>query len=100
MAAIVQQSSIVQRKGVVVNYEFDLSNINLNNINLVSFYIPGKSNMRMLYSADRHKDLLNFYEVDTDNIKFKYSNTYHNWVRKREDDDTKTNLKRFSPSFL
>jgi len=72
----------------------NINNINLNNINLVSFYIPGKSNMWMLYSADRHKDLLNFYEVDTDNIKFEYSNTYHNWVRQREDDGTKTNLKK------
>jgi len=72
----------------------NINNINLNNANLVNFYIPGKSNMWMQYSADRHIDLLRFYEVDTDNIKFEYSNTYHNWVRQREDDGTKTNLKK------
>ena len=72
----------------------NINNINLNNIKLVSFYIPGKSNMWMLYSADRHKDLLNFYEVDTDNIKFEYNNAYHNWVRQREDGGTKPNLKK------
>ena len=48
----------------------NINNINLNNANLVNFYIPGKSNMWMQYSADRHKDLLSFYEVDMNNIKF------------------------------
>ena len=72
----------------------NINNINLNKTNLVNFYIPGKSNMWMRYSADRHNDLLDFYEVDTDNIKFEYSNTYHNWVRQRENDGTKTNLKK------
>ena len=72
----------------------NINNINLNNINLVSFYIPGKSNMWMLYSADRHKDLLNFYEVDTDNIKFEYNNAYQNWVWQSEDGDSKSNLKK------
>ena len=48
----------------------NFNNINLNNANLVNFYILGKSNMWMQYSADRHKDLLSFYEVDMNNIKF------------------------------
>ena len=48
----------------------NLNNANLNNANLVNFYILGKSNMWMQYSADRHKDLLSFYEVDMNNIKF------------------------------
>ena len=48
----------------------NFNSINLNNANLVNFYIPGKSNMWMQYSADRHKDLLSFYEVDMNNIKF------------------------------
>ncbi len=71
-----------------------LNNINLNKIKLVNFYIPGKSNMRMLYSVDRHKELLNFYEVDINNIKFEYNNTYHNWVRQSEDGGIKPNLKK------
>ena len=72
----------------------NINNINLNNTNLVNFYIPGKSSMWMQYSADRHNDLLDFYEVDTDNIKFKYSNTNNNWLRQTEVDGTKTNLKK------
>ena len=71
-----------------------INNINLNKTNIVNFHIPGKSNMWMHYSADRHNDLLDFYEVDTDNIKFELSNTYHNWVQKREEDGNKTNLKK------
>ena len=71
----------------------NINNINLNNTNVVNFYIPGKINMWMQYSADRHKDLLRFYEVDMDNIKFEYNNTNNNWLRQSEDDFTKTNLK-------
>ena len=56
--------------------------------------MPGKSNIWMQYSADRHKDLLSFYEVDMDNIKFEYNNTNNNWLRQSEDDFTKTNLKK------
>ena len=36
---------------------------------LVNVYIPGKSNMRMIYSVDRHKDLFSFYEIDVGHIK-------------------------------
>ena len=72
----------------------NINNINLNNTNVVNFYIPGKINMWMQYSADRHKDLLRFYEVDMDNIKFEYNNTNNNWLRQSEDDFTKTNLKK------
>ena len=66
----------------------------INNINLVNIYMPGKSSIWMQYSADRHKDLLSFYEVDMDNIKFEYNNTNNNWLRQSEDDFTKTNLKK------
>ena len=71
----------------------NINNINLNNANLVNFYIPGKSNMWMQYSADRHKDLLSFYEVYMNNIKFDYNNANHNWVMQSKVDDTKSNLK-------
>jgi hypothetical protein len=66
----------------------------INNINLVNLYLPGKSNKWMQYSADRHKDLLNFYEVNIDNIKFDYNNSNHNWVRQSKVDDTKSYLKQ------
>ena len=71
----------------------NIKNINLNNANLVNFYIPGKSNMWMQNRADRHKDLLSFYEVDINNIKFDYNNANHNWVMQSKVDDTKSNLK-------
>ena len=49
--------------------------------------------MWMQYSTDRHKDLLSFYEVDMNNIKFDYNNANHNWVIQGKVDDTKSNLK-------
>ena len=50
--------------------------------------------MWMLYTADRHKDILSFYEVDIDNIKFEYNNAYHNWVGQIDDASTDPNLKK------
>ena len=61
-----------------------VKNINSNNNKLVNVYIPGKSNMRMIYSVDRHKDLFSFYEIDVDQINFEYSTTNDNWVEQSE----------------
>ena len=62
----------------------NVKNINSNNNKLVNVYIPGKSNMRMIYSVDRHKDLFSFYEIDVDQINFEYSTTNDNWVEQSE----------------
>ena len=56
----------------------NVNNINSNNNKLVNVYIPGKSNMRMIYSVDRHKDLFSFYEIDVAQINFEYSTTNDN----------------------
>ena len=81
----------MQYKDILIQ---NVKKININYNDLVSFYIPGKIKMWMLYTADRHKDILSFYEVDIDNIKFEYNNAYHNWVGKIEDTSTDPNLKK------
>ena len=48
----------------------------------------------MSYSADRHKDILRFYEVDIDHIKFEYNNANHNWVEQSKESGAKPNLKK------
>ena len=62
----------------------NVKNINSNNNKLVNVYIPGKSNMRMIYSVDRHKDLFSFYEIDVGHINFEYNNANLNWVGQSE----------------
>jgi hypothetical protein len=71
-----------------------INHVNLTNNNLFSFYIPGKSRERMLYSVDRHKDLLSFYEVRIDKIKFEFNNANHNWVEQSKESGVKPNLKK------
>ena len=71
----------MQYKDVLIQ---NVKNIKSNNNKLVNVYIPGKSNMRMIYSVDRHKDLFSFYEIDVDQINFEYSTTNDNWVEQSE----------------
>ena len=72
----------------------NVKNINSNNNKLVNVYIPGKSNMRMIYSVDRHKDLFSFYEIDVDQINFEYSTTNDNWVEQSEIAFNEPNIKK------
>jgi|GEM_PF-2896311 len=75
----VSSYNFMQYKDVLIQ---NIHKINLTNNNLVSFYIPGKITERMLYSADRHKDILSFYEVGIDQIKFNFNNSNQNWVER------------------
>ena len=72
----------------------NVKNINSNNNKLVNVYIPGKSNMRMIYSVDRHKDLFSFYEIDVAQINFEYSTTNDNWVEQSEIAFNESNIKK------
>ena len=72
----------------------NVKNINSNNNKLVNVYIPGKSNMRMTYSVDRHKDLFSFYEIDVAQINFEYSTTNDNWVEQSEIAFNEPNIKK------
>jgi hypothetical protein len=72
----------------------NVKNINSNNNKLVNVYIPGKSNMWMIYSVDRHKDLFSFYEIDVAQINFEYSTTNDNWVEQSEIAFNEPNLKK------
>ena len=69
-------------------------NYNLDHTDLVSFYIPGKSKMRMDYTASMHKYILSFYEIDVDQINFEYSTTNHNWVEQSEIAFNEPNIKK------
>jgi len=71
-----------------------IDRINLNYKNSVSFYIPGKSEVWMKYSASRHKDILNFYEVDIKNINFKYIDSNQNWQEKKKVTRTDSVIKK------
>jgi hypothetical protein len=73
----VSSYNFMQYKDVLIQ---KISKINLTNNNLVSFYIPGKITERMHYSAERHKDLLSFYEVGIEQIEFEFNNSNQNWV--------------------
>ncbi len=72
----------------------NVKNINSNNNKLVNVYIPGKSNMWMIYSVDRHKDLFSFYEIDVAQINFEYSTTNDNWVEQSEIAFNEPNIKK------
>jgi len=87
----VSSYNFMQYKDVLIQ---NVKNINSNNNKLVNVYIPGKSNMRMIYSVDRHKDLFSFYEIDVDQINFEYSTTNDNWVEQSEVAFNEPNLKK------
>jgi hypothetical protein len=72
----------------------NVKNINSNNNKLVNVYIPGKRNMRMIYSVDRHKDLFSFYEIDVAQINFEYSTTNDNWGEQSEIALNEPNIKK------
>jgi len=74
----VSSYNFMQYKDVLIQ---NINKINLTNNNLVSFYMPGKSTERMHYSVERHKDLLSFYEVGIDQIKFEFSTSNQNWIK-------------------
>ena len=77
-------------KDLLIQY---INNNNLNHSNSVIFYIPGKNNRTMLYSADRHKDILSHYDVDVDHLKFVYKNTNQNWVGESGEASTEPDVK-------
>jgi hypothetical protein len=55
-----------------------INDINLIENNRINFYLPGIDDIG--YTARRHQDILNFYEVDTDKIKFAYNKANQNWL--------------------
>ena len=75
----VSSYNFMQYKDVLIQ---NINKINSTNNNLVSFYIPGKNSEWMHYSADRHKDILSFYEVGIDHIKFEFNDSNQNWMEK------------------
>jgi hypothetical protein len=87
----VSSYNFMQYKDVLIQ---NVKNINSNNNKLVNVYIPGKSNMRMIYSVDRHKDLFSFYEIDVAQINFEYSTTNDNWVEQSEIAFNEPNIKK------
>jgi len=58
--------------------DFLIQNINHNNS--TNFYIPGKNFRTMHYTVAMHKNILSFYDVDVDHLKFEYNNANQNWV--------------------
>jgi hypothetical protein len=75
----VSSYNFMQYKDVLIQ---NINKINSTNKNLIIFYIPGKNSEWMHYSADRHKDILSFYEVGVDHIKFEFNDSNQNWVEK------------------
>jgi len=55
-----------------------IDNINLIENNRVNFYLPGKKDFGT--DASRHIDILKFFDMDMDNIKFEYNSANQNWV--------------------
>ena len=77
-------------KDLLIQY---INHNNLNHNNSVNFYIPGKNNRTMLYSAAMHKNILSFYDVDVDHLKFVYKNANQNWVGESEKAGTEPDVK-------
>ena len=44
----------------------------------VNFYLPGKKNIG--YNAGRHRDILNFYEVNINSVNFEFNPINQNWI--------------------
>ena len=55
-----------------------IDNINLIENNRVNFYLPGEKDIGT--DASRHIDILKFFDMDMDNIKFEYNSANQNWV--------------------
>ena len=87
----VSSYNFMQYKDVLIR---KINHINITNNNSVSYYIPGKNRFWMSYSADRHKNILSFYEVNLDHINFEYYEDNHNWVEKGEIAHTETDIKK------
>ena len=74
-----------------------IDNINLIENNRVNFYLPGKKDIGT--DASRHIDILKFFDMDMDNIKFEYNSANQNWVEYSSASSTK-NLIQIGDLFL
>lgn len=71
----VSSYNFMQYKDSLINKIGDINSIENKKLN---FYLPGKKDIG--YIADRHRDILNFYEVDIAKIEFAYNKANQNWV--------------------
>jgi hypothetical protein len=51
----------------------------------VNFYLPGKKDIG--YIADRHRDILNFYEVNIHSVNFEFNPINQNWLERGKKGD-------------
>jgi len=58
----------------------EINNLNLTKNNRINLFIPGEKDIGI--SAYRHKYILKFYDVDTNNISFVHNSTNKNWIMK------------------
>ena len=74
-----------------------IDNINLIENNRVNFYLPGKKDIGT--DASRHIDILKFFDMDMDNIKFEYNSANQNWIEQNKASSTE-NLIQIGDLFL
>ena len=69
-----------------------IDNINLIENNRVNFYLPGKKDIGT--DASRHIDILKFFDMDMDNIKFEYNSANQNWVEQNKASSTENLIQK------
>ena len=81
-----------------MEYKDELKNkintFNFNTDNSINYYIPGKSERWMLYSAKQHENIMRFYGINLNNKKFKYNDSNQNWLQQQKSTESKTNIKK------
>ena len=67
--------NFMQYKDALIHKIDDINSIKNTKVN---FFLPGKKNIG--YNAGRHRDILNFYEVNINSVNFEFNPINQNWI--------------------
>ena len=85
----VSSHNFMKYKDSLINKIGDINSIENKKLN---FYLPGKKDIG--YTADRHRDILNFYEVDITKIEFAYNKDNQNWIEQKKEGSPENDLQK------
>jgi len=72
----------MQYKDALIHKIDDINSIKNTKVN---FFLPGKKNIG--YNAGRHRDILNFYEVNINSVNFEFNPINQNWIERGKKGD-------------
>ena len=74
--------NFMQYKDALIHKIDDINSIKNTKVN---FFLPGKKNIG--YNAGRHRDILNFYEVNINSVNFEFNPINQNWIERGKKGD-------------